>query len=130
MKEQRKALRNTLFARAGILGKIAMEGASADAFDESVKQMKKWVGAKDLDDDDDKIQLSITLARHAKLCQNKKATALSILLKARKDLSDKGYKEITSELVKVYESFEGMNHLIENANDDIFNRFPVLKTPL
>ena len=92
--------------------------------------MKKWVGAKDLDDDNDKIQLSITLARHAKLCQNKKATALSILLKARKDLSDKGYKEITSELVNVYDSFEGMNHLIENANDDIFNRFPVLNTPL
>ncbi len=129
MEDQKKILQKTLFARASILGEIASGGAGVDDFDKSVKEMKKWVGAKDLEDDD-KIQLQILLARHANICLDKKATALSILLKARKDLPEDGYKVITNEIMKIYESFEDMNHLFENANEDIHDRFPVLNTLL
>jgi tripeptidyl-peptidase-2 len=129
MEDQKKILQKTLFARASILGEIASGGAGVDDFDKSVKEMKKWVGAKDLEADD-KIQLQILLARHANICLDKKATALSILLKARKDLPEDGYKDITNEIMKIYESFEDMNHLFENANDDIHDRFPVLNTLL
>ncbi len=137
MKEQRNFLQTILFSRAATFGKIAEAegkekeaGTGVEAFDVAVKEMKKWVNVKDFDEESDKVLFWITLARHAKLCQLKKATALSILLKARKDLSDKAYKEITKEIIKIYESFEGMNHLVENANEEIFNRFPVIDTPL
>lgn len=155
MEEQRKLLRNTLFARASLRGEVAIMTHTTnstsstnsttnstiimDAFDEAVKDMKRWVkeGGKDLDDEEDnKTHLPIVLARHARLCQNKKAMAISILLKARKDYTKgSSYKVITNELVKVYESMmEGntttMDHLVENAKDDIHTRFPVVKALL
>ena len=129
MDDHKKILQKTLFARASILGEIASGGEGVDEFDKSVKEMKKWVVAKDLEDSD-KIQLQILLARHANICLDKKATALSLLLKARKDLPEDGYKDITNEIMKIYESFEDMNHLFENANEDIQDRFPVLNTLL
>jgi hypothetical protein len=126
MEEQRKALRAALFARASVCGDIAVDDTSSvDTFDESVKELKKWVGEpSDLADDNGKVKLAITLARHAMLCQDKKATAISFLLKARKEHPD-GYKEFTSELTRAYASVEGMDHLIHNSNDQIYSRFPV-----
>ena len=135
MSEQRKFLRSILFARSKILAEKAVEDeASLDAFDESVKDMKKWVASNGsgLTEEDDKVQLQIVLSRHARLCQDKKATALSILLKAKKDFSGGSHKQIANELVIVYRSFEGMEmgHLVDNSNDEIFNCFPVVSTPL
>jgi len=127
MDEQKKCLQAALLARASILGKTIAEDEVED-FDSAVKDLKKWVGGiTDLADDDDKVSLTILLARHASLCQNKKATAMSILIKGRKDLKVGAYKEITNELIELYKSFGGMEHLIDHANNDIFNRFPVAK---
>ena len=130
MDEQKKCLKAALLARASILGKIIADDEVED-FDSAVKDLKKWVGGiTDLADDDDKVALTILLARHASLCQNKKATAMSILMKGRKDLKVGAYKEITNELIELYKSFGGMEHLIDHANNDLFNRFPVAKQDL
>ena len=128
MKEQRNALKKTLLARAAIAGKIAdKETLAKDKFDEIVKELKKWVVVDDLDDDKQKLEFLITLAKHARICQNKKATAISILLKAKKDHSGKDARQVTDELVKVYELYDGMNHLVANLNEEIHGRFPVAK---
>jgi len=130
MDEQRKLLRAALGAYSHALGKLADEDASkVDDFDAAVKDMKKWVGGPaNLADDDDKVKLAITLSRHARLCLDKKATAISMLLKARKENQKTGsYKDITNELIGVYKSLDGMDHMIDNAECDIFNRFPVAK---
>ncbi|KAL7541337.1 hypothetical protein ACHAXR_010827 [Thalassiosira sp. AJA248-18] len=129
MKEQRSALKKILLARAVVAGNIADKDASAvDAFDQAVKEMKKWVSADNLDDDKDKLKLAITLSKHSRLCQKKKATAISILLKAKKDLPVvKGLKQVDEELIKVYDLLDGMKHLSENLKEEIQSRFPVVK---
>lgn len=128
MKEQRTALKKTLLARAVISGKIAdKEGLAKDKFDEVVKDLKKWVIVDDLDDDKQKLEFLVTMAKHARICQDKKATALSILLKAKKDHSGKDVRQVIEELVKVYELYDGMDHLIANLNEEIHCRFPVAK---
>ena len=134
MTEQRKFLRKILFERSKIQGELAAGDESSiniESFDNSVKEMKKWVGgASDIDGEDEKTEFSIILSRHARLCQNKKVTSISILLKATKDCSDKSYKELSNELLNVYESFGNMKHLIANSKDDLYNRFPVTNVPL
>mmetsp|Transcript_1182 Transcript_1182/g.2304 ORF Transcript_1182/g.2304 Transcript_1182/m.2304 type:complete len:174 (-) Transcript_1182:170-691(-) len=128
MKEQRIALKKILLARADIAGNIADKDASAvDEFDSAVKELKKWVCIANLDDDKEKVQLSITLAKHSRLCQNKKATAISILLKAKKDLSGKGLRQVDEELLKVFGLCDGMEHLSENLKEGVHGLFPVVK---
>ena len=127
MKEQRDACKEIFLARANIAGKIADNDASAvEKFDLAVKELKKWVSTDNLDKDEGKVTLSITLAKHARICQNKKATALSILLKAKKDLSGKGVKQIDDELTKIYGIY-GMQHLAEYSKEELQNRFPAVK---
>jgi len=128
MKEQRKAYRKALLARADIGGKIAdKDSSSVDEFDLAVKELKKWVSVANLDDDKEKIKHSITLAKHARICQNKHVTTISILLKAKKDLSGKGLEQVNDELMKAYGTLDGAQHLRECLNEEIQNRFPVVK---
>jgi len=128
MKEQRKALKKILLERASLAGAIADKDKSTVAgFDEVVRELKQWVSSDKLDDDKEKVKLAITMARHARICQNKKATAISILLKAKKDLSGKGLRQVDEEVQKVYDLFDGMEHLSENSKEGIQSRFPVLK---
>ena len=128
MKEQRDVLRKILLARTVLAGNIADKDASrADGLDKAMKELKQWVSIGSLKDDKEKIQLSIVLAKHSRICQNKKAAAISILLKAKKDLSGNGLKEVDEELVKVFGLFEGMDHLSENLKEGIQCHFPVVK---
>ncbi|KAL7551241.1 hypothetical protein ACHAWF_014431 [Thalassiosira exigua] len=128
MKEQRDVLKKILLARATLAGSIADKDASeSQGLDRAVKEAKKWVSADNLKGEEDKIKLSIALARHARICQGRKASAISILLKARKDRSGKGLKALDEELVKTYDACEGMGYLSENLKEGIHCRFPVLK---
>ena len=129
MKEQRSALKKILLSRALISSKVVEKddtssSAVSDELDRAVKEMKRWVAKADhLDDDKDKSLLSIILARHA-ISQDKKSTALSILLKARKDLDGKELKQIDEEVVKLYVLFGDMDHLVENMKESIEARYP------
>jgi hypothetical protein len=125
MKEQRTALRKLLLSRAYIAGKIVDKDVStADQLDIIVKDMKKWVGGTDsFEDTTDKVQLTVTLARHS-VSLDKKATAISLLLKARKDYSGKELKQVDDELVKIYELLGGAEHLVENVKEGIQTRHP------
>jgi len=128
MKEQRDLLKRVLLSRAALAGKIAEESESGvNGFDQAVKEMKKWVKVDNLKEEEDKAKLSIAVAEHARICQNRKAMAISILMKAKKDLSGKYLKEVDEELVKLYGSYEGMSHLSENAKEAIHSRFPKVK---
>ena len=128
MKEQRSALKKILLSRALISSKVVEKDDTSSSavfeLDRAVKEMKRWVAKADhLDDDEDRAQLSIILARHA-ISQDKKSTALSILLKARKDLDGKELKQIDEENVKLYVLFGGMDHLVENMKESIEARYP------
>lgn len=97
-------------------------------FDDSVKVLKKWIsGPGDLSEDKEKVNLDIILARHARFCQDKKGSAISILFKARKKYQNGLYKEITNELIGIYESMEGFDHLVENLKNSLLESFPVSK---
>eukprot|EP00986_Skeletonema_menzelii_P015272 scaffold11389_cov138-Skeletonema_menzelii.AAC.1 len=88
MKEKRDALRKIILERASLCGVVAdKDSAEVSRFDNAVKELKQWSNLESLKDEDEKIKLTITLARHARICQEKKALAMSLLLKAKKDLS-------------------------------------------
>ena len=127
MKDQRSAYKKVLLARASIAGKVADKDASfANNFDEAVKEMKLWVKSENLEGDDDKTKLAITESRHSRICQNRMGTALSILLKAKKDLNGKGAKQIDEELSSFY-ALSNMEHLAEYSKEEAQNRFPAVK---
>lgn len=128
MKEKRDFIKKILLTKASLAGKIADKDPSkVDDFDTAVKEMKRWVSIGSAKDEKDKIQLTITLARHARLCQDKKVSACSILLKAKKDLiGNKELKQVDEELAKLYNLFEGAEYLVENLKESIHCRFPVL----
>jgi len=124
MKEQRTALRKVLLSRAYIAGKIVDKDVStAHQFDSVVKDMKKWVSTDSFEDNKDKVQLTVTLAKHS-VSQDKKATAISLLLKARKDYSGKELKQVDEELVKIYELLGTAEHLVVNIKEGIQTRHP------
>jgi len=128
MNERRKLLRRILLARASLAGDIAAEGATpAAGFDEAARELKRWATADDLKDDEERVDLAIVLARHARICQDKKATAISILSKAKKDLSGKLLKRVDEELIEVYGLIDGTEHLGENLKEGVAARSPVLK---
>lgn len=129
MCEQRDFLKKILLSKASIQGSIATNSSSTDfsAFDESIKELKQWVKLDNLKNDDDKIKFTITLARHARIFQKRKALALSMLLKAKKDLNcTKSLKLVDEELLALLDSAED-NHLKENIQEALYNCYPVLK---
>ena len=128
MKEQRDLLKKMLLARVSLAGSIADKDASEhQGLDAAMKEAKKWLSAENLKDEEDKITFSIALARHARICQERKASAVSILLKARKDRSGKLLKSVDEELVKAYDACGGIGHLSENLREGNGCRFPLTK---
>jgi tripeptidyl-peptidase-2 len=129
MKEQRDALRKVLLERASLCGSVAdKDSTGVSRFEEAVKELKQWNKLESLKDDDEKIKLTITLARHARICQEKKALAISLLLKAKKDLSSgKNLKQLDEELLTLYDLMDGMSHVKENLKESLCYRFPVFK---
>jgi hypothetical protein len=57
-------------------------------------------------------------------------TAASLLRKERKNHQNGMYEELTKELITVYKSMGGMEHLIPNTENELFRRFPVVKQQL
>jgi hypothetical protein len=135
MEEQRSALRDGLFAKAIALGnalaaKVEMSDKEKEQLSSAIKEMKKWMTSSDLKDDSDKGKHAILLSRDARLCQNKAVTAASLLHKERKNHQNDMYVDITKELITVYKAMGGMEHLIPNAENELFRRFPVAKQQL
>ena len=129
MKEKRDILRKILFERASLSGVVAGKDSSkVSEFEQAVKEFKQWGSQESLKDDDEKIKLAITLARHARICQEKNALAISLLLKAKKDLSSgKNLKHLDDELLLLFDSIDGMSHLTENLKEGLYYRYPVFK---
>jgi tripeptidyl-peptidase-2 len=130
MKEQRDLLNKMLLARASSYGIIAKSSGSTDLtlFDQSVKELKRWVKPESLKEDDDKVKLSVVLSRHALLCQEKVALALSLLLKYKKDItSGKSLRLLDDELLSLFDSVEYSHHLKENIQESLYHRYPILK---
>ncbi|KAL7459659.1 hypothetical protein ACHAWC_011570 [Mediolabrus comicus] len=129
MKEQSDVLKKILLARASLYGSLATKDSSeVSRFGQSVKEMKQWVKLDSLKDDDEKITFTITLVRHASICQDKKALAISLLLKAKKDISSgKKLKKLDEELLVLFDSVDGMSHVKENLQEGIYYRYPVFK---
>lgn len=128
MKEQRDLLKKVLLERATLAGNIADKDSSGvDAFNLAVTKLKQWVSLDNLKEDKEKTQVSVLLAKHARICQNKKATAISILLNAKKDITGKEMKQIDDELVKLYDLHGEMGYLVENLKEVNHCRFPVVK---
>lgn len=130
MTEQRDLLKRMLLYRASVHGSIAAKtsnSAGLAKFNEAVKEMKQWIKLESLKDDDEKIKFTITLARHARLCQERDALALSLLLKAKKDLtSGKNLKQLDEELIVFLESSDS-SHLKDNLQESLYCRYPVSK---
>ena len=129
MKEQRDALKKILLERASLYGSVAdKDSAEVSRFEQAVKELKQWNKLDSLKDDDDKIKLTITLATHARICQEKKALAISLLLKAKKDISSgKNLKQLDEELLTLFDLIDGMSHVKENFQEGLCYRYPVFK---
>jgi tripeptidyl-peptidase-2 len=129
MKEQRDALKKILLERASLYGSVADKNSSkVPPFEKAVKELKQWIKLESLKDDDEKIKLTITLGRHARICQEKMALAISLLLKAKKDLSSgKNLKQLDEELLTLYDLVDGMSHVKENLKESMCYRYPVFK---
>jgi hypothetical protein len=90
--------------------------------------MKQWVKSENLKDDDEKITFTVTLSRHARLFQERQALALSLILKAKKDLTaGKNLKQLDDELLEILGSLEATGHLKTNIKDSLHCRYPVVK---
>jgi len=129
MKEKRDALKKILLERASLCGIVAdKDSAEVSQFEKAVKDLKQWSSVESLKDDDEKIKLAITLARYARICQEKMSLAISLLLKAKKDLSSgKNLKLLDDELLSLFDVVDGMSHVKENLNEGLYCRHPVFK---
>ena len=128
MKEQRDFLRKVLLSRADLAGILADEDSSlSDQFAEAVKELKTWVKADAVKDDKDKVKLTLVNERHARICKGKVASAIAALIKAKKEFHGNELKQINEELIKVYGLGEGMEHLVQNANDAMHAQYPSFK---
>jgi tripeptidyl-peptidase-2 len=141
MEERRKSWRSALLTKAGAWSDAVDASLSAagqptlendkTSLDECVKEMKKWVGsAGDLSNDKEKARHAILLARHARICQGKPVNALASLRKARKDLPQDFYKELTEEIVKVVKEIDGMEYWMHQIIEDLAERYPKVKPTL
>jgi hypothetical protein len=131
MTEQRDFLKKILLSRAAMRSSLAANSTSATdiaVLDKTVKDMKQWVKSENLQDDDEKITFTVTLSRHARLFQERQALALSLILKAKKDLTaGKNLKQLDDELLEILGSLEATGHLKTNIKDSLHCRYPVVK---
>jgi tripeptidyl-peptidase-2 len=130
MTEQHDFLKKMLLSRASIRGSLAANNtdpSDLSLFDKAVKDMKQWVKLENLKDDDEKINFTVTLSRHARLFQERQALALSLILKAKKDLTaGKNLRQLDDELLAILGSLEA-SHLQGNIQDSLHCRYPVIK---
>jgi len=128
MDEQKKLLKATLLALSDAAAALALSDSSqTDALDSSVKELKKWAPFSDPKDKDqkDKLTYAMTLSRHLRLCKGEKGSAIKTLMDARKDAkSSEHYKKLTEELLVIYESLEGTEHVVEDTKNTLYTRFP------
>ncbi|VEU36565.1 unnamed protein product [Pseudo-nitzschia multistriata] len=122
MQEQKKLLQATLLALSDASASLAISDTSqSDLFDSSVKELKKWPSFSDAKD---KHTYAMTISRHLRLCKGEKGSAIKTLMDARKDATPENYKELTEELLGIYDSLEGTEHVIEDTKNTLYKRFP------
>lgn len=92
-----------------------------DAFDSSVKELKKWGSYSDAKD---VFTYTMVISRHQRLCKDGKGSAMKTLVDARKDSSSEHYKQYTEEMLQIHESLEGTQHIIEDTKNTLYKRFP------
>ena len=126
MDEQKQLLQATLLALSDATATLSISDASrVDDLDVSVKELKQWAKFSD-SKDKDKLTYSLTLSRHLRLCQGASGGAIKILMDARKDTPE-FYKELTEELLVIYESLNGTRHAIDHEKDTMYTRYPSKK---
>ncbi|CAB9511098.1 Tripeptidyl-peptidase 2 [Seminavis robusta] len=133
MGDNRKAWRSALLTKAGAWSDAcdATTPPSEDdqtTFDTAVKDMKKWVAAAgDLNGDKEKVRHAVVMARHQRICKSKGVSALASLRKARKDLPEEFFKELTEEIEKVLKGIDGMSYWLQQMKEDMDERYPKVK---
>jgi len=123
MDEQKKILQTTLLALADAAASLALSDPSqTDVLDSSVKDLKKWASFSDAKD---KLTYSMTISRHQRLCKGEKGSAIKTLMDARKDAtSTDHYKQLTEEMLVIFESLDGTEHIIADTKNSLYKRFP------
>jgi len=123
MDEQKKLLQATLLALSDAAATLALSDSSkSDVLDSSVKELKKWASFSDAKD---KLTYSMTISRYQRLCKGEKGSAIKTLMDTRKDIaSSEHYKQLTEEMLLIFESLEGTRHIIADTKNTLFKRFP------
>merc|ERR1712194_310231 len=123
MDEQKKILQSTLLALSDAAATLALSDSSkTDIFDSSVKELKKWASFSDAKD---KLTYSMIISRHQRLCKGEKGSAIKTLLDGRKDASSIAhYKQLTEELLEIFKSLEGTEHIVKDTKNSLYKRFP------
>eukprot|EP00536_Pseudo-nitzschia_multiseries_P000066 jgi/Psemu1/321435/estExt_fgenesh1_pg.C_20050 len=123
MDEQKKLLQATLLALSDAAAAFALSDSSqSDSLDSSVKELKKWGS---FSDQKDKLTYALTISRHLRLCKGEKGSAIKTLIDAHKEsTSSENRKKLTEELLVVYESLEGTEHLVQDTKNTLYKQFP------
>jgi len=123
MDEQKKLLQATLLALSDTAATLALSDSSqSDALDSSVKELKKWPS---FSDEKDKLTYTMITSRHQRLCKGENGSAIKTLMDARKDAaSTEDYKKLTEEMLVIFESLEGAQHIITDTKNTLYKRFP------
>lgn len=123
MGEQKKLLQATLLALADAAATLAMSDSSqVDILDSSVKELKKWPSFSDAKD---KYTYSMTISRHQRLCKGEKGSAIKTLMDAQKDATSSGNeKQLMEEMLLIFDSLEGTDHLIVHQKNLLYKRYP------
>lgn len=123
MDEQKKLLQATLLALSDAAATLALSDSSqSDVLDSSVKELKKWPS---FSDEKDKLTYTMITSRHQRLCKGENGNAIKTLMDARKDAaSTEDYKKLTGEMLVIFESLEGAQHIITDTKNTLYKRFP------
>ena len=123
MEEQQKILQSTLLALADAAATLVLSDSSqTDVLDSSVKELKKWPSFTDAKD---KLTYSMTISRHQRLCKGEKGSAIKTLMDARNDASSTDhYKQLTEEMLAIFESLDGTEHIVTDTKNSLYKRFP------
>merc|ERR1712157_129579 len=123
MNEQKKLLQITLLALSDAMATLAISDSSrVDDLDKSVKELKKWASFSDAKD---KVTFALTLSRHLRLWKGNNGAAIKTLIDARKDIgTPESFKQLTEEILVIYKSLDGTEHLVENTKNALYKRFP------
>jgi len=125
MDEQKILLQSTLLALSDVMATLASSDSTRlDDLKTVVKELKKWAS---FTDPKDKLKYNLVLSRHMRLKGNNGA-AMKILTDACKDMTDtESFKQLTEDMLVIYKSLDGTEHLIENTKNTLYQRFPPKK---